>query len=264
MSLLGAIGGGVAGLGFGPVGILGGGMIGNQLTGGMGGAGDDGYQYLARPQRPGFEASYDPRTMSMLPGLEGKLAGIEENRAGMNKYRQEALRGGPSAWAGLAGQQQDQMLQNARNQAAQGAAGQTAGAQSALAMRGGINSGARERLQTAGMRNQMDAGQNALQAANANKMQIGINDEQNRINQLGQLPGLENTANQTAFNKANLWGQGKQFDVGNAVHQGDTKNAFNMNNYNADMSAWGANQQANATAQAGKKGGLFGMGFGPF
>lgn len=211
------------------------------------------YNNDGRPNAPDYKPSYDRLSMGMQPGLDAQLAALNTDRRGINKYREEALRSGPSTWAQLASAQQDELARQARGQAVAENMGQMAGARSQLAMRGGINSGARERIATSGMRNAMDASQNALRQANANKMQIGINDEQNRMNQLQALPGMENTAVQPDLDRIKLWGQGRQFDVQNQIGETDKENLFNMNRYQQQMQAWAANKQANATENSGKK-----------
>lgn len=204
-----------------------------------------------QPFRPQYHPSYNS-SMNISPELEARLAGNKLDMQGLGRFRSEALRSGPSAWAGMANAQQEAQGQQATDQAAQQAAGQTAQAQGNLAMRGGINSGARERLAASGAAGAMNAAQNIRQQTGNNKMQIGINDEQNRINQLGQLPGMDIGAHGAGLQDIGAWGQGRQFDVGNQVGEGDKRNLFNLQNYHEQMGAWGAKKQADATQKSGK------------
>lgn len=206
-----------------------------------------------RPGRPMYQPSYDPRTMGISDELNGRLNGIQMDKRGLNKFRGEALRTGPSAWASLATRQQGVEGAKARQDAAKAGAGQAAEARSALAMKGGLRSGASERIARDSMRNQLAMGQQIGQKESDNKLSIGMNDEQNRVNQLGQLPGMEIAALQPEFDKTKLWGQGKQYDIGNRINETDKNNAFDLQRYHEEMQAWGANQQANATANSGKK-----------
>lgn len=211
------------------------------------------FRYADQPYRPNYVPGYDKNSMRMEQDLEGRLSGINVDQRGMNKYRQEAMRSGPSAWAQMAGRQQDELAQDAQNKAGKQSAGQAAEARSQLAMRGGINSGARERIAQGAAKNYMDMSQDIGRQATTNKTQIGMNDEQNRINQLQALPGMENAAVANEMDKTKLWGQAKQFDVGQMTAEQERRNAFNMGNYHEQMQAWGAGKQANATANAGKK-----------
>lgn len=210
-------------------------------------------RYSDQPYRPQYHPAYDPKTQSISPGLNDQLDGIAMDTRGIDQFRNEALRGGPSAWAQLAGKQQDKQAMQARGAASKNAAGNAAEARGMLAMRGGLSSGARERIGRDSMRSQLAMDQQIGQNADNNKTQIGMNDEQNRINELGQLPGMENQRYASQLSGIQTGVQGQQYDINNAVSQGDKRNLFNLQNYHEQMGAWGANKQANATADSGKK-----------
>lgn len=150
------------------------------------------------------------------------------NRTGLDKFEQEAYRTGPSNWAKLSTQQQQMNADSARNRGTAEVGSQAAKANDDLAMTGGLTSGARERMATTAGRNQLDMSQQVGKQQGDNNLQIGINDEQNRISQLGQVPGME-------LGSAN-------FDLSRA--QGE--NAFNAQNYQTQGGIWAAGQQANA------------------
>lgn len=202
----------------------------------------------------GYKPLYDPFSMSSQSYAKGQLDPLHMDTQGLDKYRQEALRTGPSTWAKLSGQMQDQQAISERSRAAAAAAGAGADARSQLAMRGGLDSGGRMSLAKAQMRNQMQGQQDISQQKGQNMLQIGINDEQNRISQLGQIPGLEAQAMAPQLQKAQMGIQANQFDIGNQVKNASALNDYNSNQYNQKMQAWAANKQANATANAGKKG----------
>lgn len=189
-----------------------------------------GYNPWAFPGAPPtYTGSYDPNTM-----------GVESDPTAMDKFRQEALRTGPSQYANLANAQQDTQNINARQQAAATNAGQQAQASSQLAMTGGSDSGARAALASKGNQNLLDMNQKINQTTASNKSQIGMNDEQNRISQLGQVPGMQNQQNQAA-----------QFNIGNAINEGNAANMYKYGVYNTQMKGYAAGQQANATASSG-------------
>lgn len=150
------------------------------------------------------------------------------DRTGLDKFEQEAYRTGPSTWAKLSGQQQDQNAVDARGRGAAEVGSQYAKGQDDLAMTGGLTGGARERLATQAGRNQLSMSQEVGKQQSDNKLQIGINDEQNRISQLGQVPGMELGAS--------------NFDLSRA--QGE--NAFNAQNYQTQGGIWAAGKQADA------------------
>lgn len=209
------------------------------------------YKYPDQPFRPEYRQSYNPLNMGTAQSTAGMLNQIGLKDKGLAQFRSEATRSGPSAWAGMANEAQDMATRQGRDQASQQSAGQAAEARSTLAMRGGINSGARERVAKSAMQNSMMANQNISRQDQTNKMQIGMNDEQNRITQLSQLGGMENQANQVDLGKLGAMQNSQQFDTKNAVSEGRDRNLFNMQNYHEQMAAWGANKQANAQAQAG-------------
>lgn len=208
-----------------------------------------GYNPWAMPGSPGskppidYKNPYDP-SMSVANKMQPMLNNITQNTQGLDKYRQEALRTGPSAWSMLANQQQDAQARAAKSSAATTAAGQTAQANSELAMRGGLDSGARERIAKNSARGYLDATQNINKDVAANKMQIGMNDEQNRISQLGALPGMENQALQPQFQKAQMMGNAFQNDANMQYGANQGLNQFNRDIFNTQMGGWAAGQQS--------------------
>lgn len=213
--------GGALGSAFGTGGTVLGGLLGG--LGGKGGA------FAPQPPPPYNPGSYKDRTgiYAGAPEIPGyQQYGPELNTQGLEKYRQEATRTGPSAWAGLMGKQQEQEYQKALEASRGQLASQTAGAESALAMRGGLSSGARERLQKQGLLAQMQAGQNLSQQKSANLLQAAINDEQNRIAQLGALPGMELQA------------------LAPSRTREEALNRYAQDKYRTEAGIWGAGQQA--------------------
>lgn len=199
------------------------------------------------PQAPGFVQAYDPATMSLTDYLQGKY-----DSSGLDAYKQQAMRTGPSAWANMATQDQAALANQSLEHGASQNNAQTAQAVDNLAARGGLSSGARERAGQEGAKNFMAMSQDTARQKNLNTMQIGMNDEQNRIQQLSALPGMEQQ-------QAQMWEGAKQQDVANTMNANNAANAYNQNLYNQQMSAWGAGKQADATAAAGKHG-FLGMG----
>lgn len=192
--------------------------------------------------------------MQMGPGVQSLLSGINQDPAALNKFTSEAMRTGPSPWATMAKGEQTQAEKTQRDQAAAQDAGGVAQAQASLAQSGGLTSGARERVAAGGARNALDTQQGIQTAGNENRLQIGMNDEQNRINELSQVPGMQEAALQIPLQKAQLQGQANQFDIGQTTGQAANQNAYNMGQFTLSNQLGAANAQANATAAAGKKG----------
>jgi len=196
-----------------------------------------------QPAALDYTSVYDPATMAMLPEFEKKMAASE---GGFNQFRQEALRKGPSSWANLAKTKLAMDALEEREKGARTVAAGKAEAMNELAMRGGLSSGARERLAESGAKNLLDMTQNVNRQGKSNALNIGIQDEQNRIQQLSALPGVENQ-------RVSAWQNVRSQDLGNLLKENENRNQFNQNKYNQQMSAWAAGKQAEATANSGKK-----------
>ncbi len=209
--------------------------------------------YYGMPNQPGYQPVYDPTTMSFAPEVQQRLDALALNTSGLDAFRQQALRKGPSTWASLATQKQYAEEAAARDRAKQEARSSQAQAEADLAMRGGLSSGARERLTSSGARNLLSMSQDVGRQGNLNRLQIGMNDEQNRIAQLSQLPGMENANLQAQLQKEQLWENAKQSDLQRVQSENDRRNEWNQMLYQQQMQAWAANRQAQATENSGKK-----------
>lgn len=200
----------------------------------------------AQPYAPPYQPpAFNP--LFNMQALQDSLNNIPTDMTGINAYRSQALRSGPSTWASLQKTSNAAQLANQKEKAVQSGAAQTAGADAQLASNGGLSSGARERVAEGGAKNAMDVSQNLQREANINDLQTGINDETNRIQQLGALPGLENQATQPLFQKAQI--------LTNAnAQENEAANQYNQSLYQTNMAGYGANQSANATASAGNQG----------
>ncbi len=191
------------------------------------------------------------------------------NTQGLEALRQRALSQGPSAWAGLAEQQQGLQAREGRQRAEQEGASQAAQAQSQLAMRGGLSGGAAERLAGQSARDIAMRRHGINRQAMNNRLGISMQDEQNKLGLLSQLPGQElgygqfDLANkQGAVNVAgqnrNAEMQRNQFNIANTLGQMQNQNAYNADLYRSEMGAWGAGKQAEATLNSGRPKGLLG------
>ncbi len=129
---------------------------------------------------------------------------------------------GGSAYYRMQAQLNGQNAQTGMEKATAGAYGDLAGARSDLASRGGVSSGASERLARAGMGNQASARQMAQGDLNKGNLQAGIADEGMRRN---------------------------------------SYNAVRMKNLETQGNIYAGQQQANAALDAAKPKGALGLGF---
>lgn len=198
---------------------------------------------LAMNGMPAYAPTYDANTMSMTDVLK-ELS--PEYTKGFNAYRDEALRKGPSRWLNMSMANNALKMADAREKAKLETAGETASAMDNLAAMGGISSGARERIQEQGQKNAMSMSQDLTRQGNLADLNMGVQDETNRIGQLTNLTGMEDT-------KLKEWESAKQTDYTNISNERQRLNDYNLKKYQARMEALAAERQAQATENAGKK-----------
>lgn len=175
----------------------------------------------------GGAGGYDASGKPVQPGYTSQL---ESPTYQSMKSQYDSASASP--WANIAISRQGKLAEQQKQELAQRNAGQTAGAMDKLATVGGLSSGARERTVQSGQQAYMTGVQDVGNQYGQNVMNIGIDDAQAK---LGIGKGLL-TAEMGDLSGRNNYNQGK---------------------YTADMAAWAASQQANATRDAGKKSGGF-------
>ena len=238
----GTVSGGIAGAPAGIFGMAGGGLLGNKLGGMLGsifdgGSDSGGDYYSGMSQYPNYVGMEGDQSLS------GQFMG---GNAPMDKFTQEAMRNGPSQGTKFALQQNALGANRGREQARKMAGGMAADAEANLSMKGGLGSGASERIQKQAGNAALDFSNAADASAGANRANLLIADEGARMGNLGQAGNM--VQGQRAFQ----YGM-KSDDMKRKQAELDRQNAFNMNNYNTQMQAWGAGKQAQATANSGKK-----------
>ena len=217
--------------------------------------------YGGMPGYPGYQTAYNQQADSVAGDYAAAARAGTPSEAGLNKYRQEAMRSGPSAWAQMTGKNIGMQAAAAREKGAKDIAGQQATAAGQLAMRGGLQSGARERMAKGAAKGMLDMQQDIARQEMGNRLQAGINDEQNRISQLGALPGMD-VSMAGAKRQAALTGvQGREADINRRLEEQARLNAYNMAKYQADIGMWAAGKQADATMRTQPKGLFGGSGF---
>lgn len=274
-------GGGAPG-GFPTIPGLGGGGGGGGLPGMPGGGGMPSFGDWGVPGSPGFTAymsfldkrdekkakradELDEKLMQQYGGVpklgerssmlkNGQLQGgayldpskYQGNTGALNALNQKATAQGMSPWAAMQMQKQGMDQQNQMNVAARQAQGQNAQARAGLAMRGGLSGGAAERLARGGGQDLNAARQGLMNQGSQNRLNIGIQDEANKNQLLGQA------VNANAAQNAQQIGMG-QFNVQNTLAENQANNAHDVTRYQEQMKGFGAGKSANAMAGSGKK-----------
>lgn len=168
------------------------------------------------------------------------------NTGALNVLNQKATATGNSPWLNMQLQKQGMEQQQAMGKMGAQANAANAQARAGLAMKGGLSGGAAERLARGGSQDLNAARQGVMNQGSNQRLQLGIQDESNKNQLLGQAVG----ANQ-AQNAQNI-GIG-QFNAQNTLAENNANNAFQMSKYQEQMKAFGAGKSANAMANSGKK-----------
>lgn len=200
------------------------------------------------------------------------------NTQALDFMKNRAMSAEDSPWLKLQLQKQGLEQTTAMDNAARQSVTGTEQAQSNLAMRGGLSSGARERLARGGQEDLLSSRQNIGAAGDLNRLGLRTADEQIKMNLLSQIPGMDigfanqkanlyaqNTANQMAQQQFNASGN-LSADTGNANrgfqagrynqlaalgNLGDL-NAYNMNKGNMVMAGVAADKLSQALGEGGK------------
>lgn len=196
----------------------------------------------SKPERPEYEYLINPET-----GLLQDQYQITDqmNTAALDQLRTEAMRdpGSQSAWALLQNEQiQNQGMNdlNSLNRQGQSIYDQQ---MADLAVRGGYDQGAQERMGANSFREMLRAKQNQRNNTSSNLQNIAIQDEQNRLTGLNNLNAAE-------MNRANYLTDLQRSNSAGALAELDSKRNYDTQVYGQDMNAWAANQTANAQSKA--------------
>lgn len=225
--------------------------------------------------------------------LNNQLSGIQLNKEALTELRKRGLATGPSAWADLATQKQGVEEATNRDRAAAQAASSKESAYSDLAASGGLSAGARERLARNSQRDLSSTRQDVARGGSSDRLNINLADEQQKLDILKSLPGMELDSLNPDFEKARMttsqeasqndaWrmlaeseaGRKQQLDeaqkqremnaaqynTGNAINQNTFKNAANIDKYGETMKQYAAFKQQKAMGQDEGKGGVKGGG----
>lgn len=239
----------------GPAGGMAAKALGGAIGAGLGGnmakslTGQDRINVPSAMQKPEWSLStLDGKLRSDLMLGDYKPQSQGQSQDMLNRQIQMATAQGPSQEAQyLQGANQRNMM-NQLGQAEDMGKGQFASMANNMAMRGGLDTGSRERMGKAMNNNVLMNKQKIMNDASGADLNILAQDEGTKRQMMQALPA--SLLAQAGFERG-----GKQFDIANTLQTVGGK-------YGEDMSAWGANQAAREQAQlANKNRGLLGLGF---
>jgi hypothetical protein len=204
-----------------------------------------------RPDYQGYTGIRDANTG--LLQQSGLNAAVGATGPGYQAFQDRALAApGSSAWEQMSLNKQNLEQQKAAQQAIESGQSRAAEARGTIARRGGLTSGAQERMAKSSMRDILGAQQQVAQGGQQARADIGLNAENQRLSALSQLPGMENQRQQQQLGA-------QEFNITNALQQKQAEEQAKVQEYQQKMAAYAAAQQANAIAASGpKSGGLFG------
>lgn len=184
-----------------------------------------------------FQGTVDPATGKLLDQYSLNPYGGEA----LQSLKKTAFSQGLSPYAQTQMDLEKTQEAQAAGQAGQQAMGGAAAARANAQRQGGLGGGAAAMLENQGQRNALNALQGVAGQGAQSRLGISATDLQNKQALMGQLGNLE-----TSTNTQNL---------GTLTNNLANLQGFNQNRYNAQMAAYGANKQAQATAAAGGGGG---------
>jgi hypothetical protein len=203
--------------------------LGKRIFGGSGG----GFQAApifggggGRPEIAKFRSLIDKDTGLLKDAYQLQDPG---GRQGLDAFRQEALREGPSKWAQLQRTNQLDDISKAQAGATSAAMNQVA------ATGGGLGSGAGERIARTGLRNKLLAQQGALGG-------IAQQDEAKRMAALQQLPGME-------LDDARFKQGTQQYNIDAALQEIGARRIHDWKDYAEQMKGYIGERQAQAAPQ---------------
>jgi hypothetical protein len=205
------------------------------------------------PIAPEFQSLVDPTTGQLKKDFQLNIQQYDPNSSeGYKKFKGEALRTGPSAWANLQMQKQQMEQQDAQGAAARQGLSSLNQGFSSLAQKGGLGVGSRTRLAAQGMKDLLAQRQQVNRQGISNRLGIQTTDEENRQKQLSQLMGTD-----TDLGKYNTTIGAKQseFNMNTLLQDKQAKDSFATNKYTEQQKKWAAERQAQATERSSGGGG---------
>jgi hypothetical protein len=205
------------------------------------------------PVRPEYQSLLDPATGLLRSEYISKpgtldVAGLQ----GFQELKKRALTAGPSAWGQMMTDKQRMEEAQQKDAAARQAMAGAAQARSALAMKGGLSSGAGERLAAGGARDLMLQRQGVASQGQMARQGINLEDEAQRMKLLPQVSEAE-----AKLSQYNLGLQNTAADTNilRALEEKRAKDSQDLAVYQEQIKKWAAERTAQATERAPSGGG---------
>lgn len=206
---------------------------------------------IANKERPTYEGIRNAQGNLDSRYTLGKDADVTIDSRAQDAIRSKGLATGDSPWAMMQLQKNQMDAQNQKQNLATQGASSAAMARNNMAMRGGLSSGARERI-----------GQNAIQAQMMGQQQVGRDMNAQNLNIRSQDEAMKTDALKTTMQadsaNANMALQNRDYrgnvDLQNrnaAMMDVDAKRTFDLSVYKDKMAAYGASKSADAQRAAG-------------
>lgn len=205
------------------------------------------------PIAPEYESMLDPATGRLKKEYVYTPQLMDPNTLeGYQALKKRVLTEGPSAWANLMIEKQKVEEQSQREAADRQTRAALATGYSDLAMRGGLRSGARERLAGNSLRDLMLNRQNVLRGGTQNRLGILSTDEQNRMNLLPQFAQGEANLSQWNIGQTNA---AEQANIQRAMEEKRLAYQTELDKWKKEMENIASEREAQATERSGGGGG---------
>ena len=201
------------------------------------------------PMRPEYESWLNTETGLMKDQYQMKPGLLDPTSLeGFQELKKRVMTQGPSAYAQMMlekqkleeGQQKDMAARQAQSAAAQ--------ARSQLAMKGGMSSGARERLAMGGARDLMMQRQNVASQGQLSRAGLLAEDEAQRMK---LLPGFAEGEAKIAEGNLGLQNKAQEWNIMRALEEKRAKDAQDLDVYKEQIKKWGSEKEAAATSRGG-------------
>lgn len=201
---------------------------------------------------------------SYIPELDQRLSGIQLNKEGLEAIRKRALSNEQSDWEKMMLGKQQVEEGAAMDKSAQEAAANASASLSQLAMKGGYSSGARERIASGSAKDMSLARQGVLRQGMLDRFTIGTKAEDQKLDLLKGLPGMEYQAVQPEFAKLDAWKSATEAEKARELEVAKTNQAQGLErsriedlgkykNYEELMKKYAAEKTGQAQSQSGGK-----------
>lgn len=204
-----------------------------------------------KPLSPEFQSMIDPQTGRLKQAFELQAETLDPTSiSGYSQFEDLATGTGLTAQGQAAQDALDLKTKFARDQAAQDAMGQQAGAIANLGMRGGMSAGARERIMT-GI-NPMAGRQDARRAQLMGTADIGMKDAAARQGALQDFTRMGVGIEEGNVRSRNL---AEEFNISRSLNEMQKERDFEMGTYQEKSKQWAAKKKADAQRASSGGGG---------